>query len=103
MSKCKTCNSIKSRVVLGTDVCKCCYPEPVVSGPEGIVIHVTDARELKYLEGGGVECPYCGHTALSGGYVEVEGGEASQKVSCNECNREWYDVYTLTGIESIGE
>jgi uncharacterized protein (DUF983 family) len=46
-------------------------------------------------------CPYCGSGAIDGGFIEIDEGTASQKVGCNECDREWIDLYTLTGMLEV--
>ena len=43
-------------------------------------------------------CPYCGSLNLDGyGSFDVDGNEVSQEVGCNDCLKEWFDIYTLTG------
>jgi hypothetical protein len=55
-------------------------------------------RQRRYLECRGLRCPFCGDEDLEGGPVEIDGGGASQEMSCLACDRQWYDVYTLTGF-----
>lgn len=55
--------------------------------------------EARYLEGGGSLCPFCESNDIEGRDVlQAEGETASQRVICNDCDKQWYDIYTLTGI-----
>lgn len=58
-------------------------------------------RAMRYLNDPG-HCPWCGHEGISGGQVNIDHDSCSQKVSCNSCDREWWDLYTLTGVEIDG-
>ena len=51
----------------------------------------------KYLDKGACECPFCGSENIEGGPVEIDLGSAWQQVSCVDCEKEWSDLYTLTG------
>ncbi len=62
---------------------------------------LTDSQKKVYLKGGGVKCPFCGSTDITGGFVEIEEGGAFQKVSC-PCGRSWIDVYSLVDIKEEG-
>lgn len=52
-----------------------------------------------YARQGGVKCPFCGSHELTSGAVEVDEGGASQSVTCDDCDSEWEDLYTLTGYK----
>ena len=57
-------------------------------------------REQKYLRNEGSKCPYCGEETIEGhGSVEIDNGRAWQKVGCTECENNWIDIYTLTGMQ----
>ena len=43
----------------------------------------------------GQMCPFCKGASLQGGFVQVEKGEAFQKMDCLECEKSWTDVYRL--------
>ncbi|WP_321817029.1 MULTISPECIES: hypothetical protein [unclassified Paraburkholderia] len=49
----------------------------------------------------GVRCPSCGSSDVSGGFVNIEEGSASQTLCCGECGAEWTDTYTLTGYANL--
>ena len=59
---------------------------------------LTTEQIKKYVEEGGVSCPGCGSEDIVGGDISVDTGIASQEMSCNECDLEWTDQYTLTGV-----
>lgn len=53
--------------------------------------------QKKYVEQDGIHCPFCDSTNLCGDSVEIDGGGATQPVSCNDCGKRWIDCYELTG------
>jgi transposase-like protein len=61
---------------------------------------LTSEQIAKYLSQRGVRCLYCGADAVEGGAVEIDDGEARQRVGCGACNETWTDVYTLTKAET---
>jgi len=59
-------------------------------------------KEKKYMDEGGNVCPYCESTDVKAfGQVQVDGASGYQSAMCNQCESEWTDVYTLTGVEEI--
>lgn len=60
---------------------------------------VLAAKQLKRAQES--RCPYCGHDQVEGDHVQIESGEAWQQVSCDDCDRRWYEIYTLTRIGEI--
>jgi hypothetical protein len=57
-----------------------------------------EAKVSNYLEGGGVHCIYCGDSSIIGESVEIDAGRAMQCVTCENCDRTWTDIYTLTHV-----
>ena len=57
--------------------------------------------EQEYIERGGNNCPKCESDDIEGGIVQVDSNTAYQDVSCNECETEWRDFYTLTSHEIL--
>jgi transposase-like protein len=55
------------------------------------------ARE--HIRSGGVSCPCCGSSDITGGNVEIDAGRAFQEVWCEECSFSWKDIYKLVEIE----
>ncbi|HOX57864.1 MAG TPA: hypothetical protein PLC99_13335 [Verrucomicrobiota bacterium] len=58
-------------------------------------------HKTEYLASGGIFCPHCRGEDIEGGPVDISAGEATQEVTCLECEAVWHDVYTLTGVESV--
>jgi len=58
---------------------------------------LTEKQKEEYLKDSSV-CPFCKSSNIEGGPVEINGNEADQRVSCNECNKSWIDIYTLTEV-----
>ena len=52
----------------------------------------------KYVQAGGVKCPFCDSQDIEGGSVEIDSGRAYQKVSCHKCGKAWHDGYTLDSL-----
>jgi transposase-like protein len=62
---------------------------------------LTDEQATNYLKGRGHRCPFCGSEQIEADAgVEVDSGIAWQRIDCHECDREWDDLYTLTGVEA---
>ena len=58
------------------------------------------AKEKKaYIESDQSNCPKCGSWDIEGSSVEIDSSGAWQPVSCNECEAEWTDIYSLTSVE----
>jgi formate dehydrogenase maturation protein FdhE len=55
-------------------------------------------KALKYLEQGGLVCPFCGSWDIAGGSMDFDAGEIAQRISCHECNEQWTDVYKLAVV-----
>lgn len=45
----------------------------------------------------GARCPFCNGTDCEGASVTTGEGGASQEMGCNDCGKEWTDLYELTG------
>lgn len=43
-------------------------------------------------------CPYCESSDIEGEEVDIGPGEASQYVSCSDCEKNWTEQYTLTEV-----
>ncbi|NTW34545.1 MAG: DUF1178 family protein [Syntrophobacteraceae bacterium] len=55
----------------------------------------------KYLETGGVSCPFCGSHNIEGQSFDIDEDGVTQEVGCNDCCREWIDSYKLHSITVI--
>ena len=57
---------------------------------------LTRRQAAAYVKDGWAHCPYCKSENIEGGSVDIEGNEAFQEVTCNDCESVWQDVFTLT-------
>lgn len=53
-------------------------------------------QAAEYLANGGTACPYCKSFNIEADRFDhdIEG----QVVRCNDCDKQWQDNYTLTGV-----
>jgi len=42
------------------------------------------------------KCPICGSEQIDGGFINIEGVEAVQEMTCTECGASWDEVYTFS-------
>lgn len=59
---------------------------------------ITPKMKKVYMDNHGEKCPFCLSEQTEGGAGDY-GKNTNQKVSCLECDRSWYDLYTLVDIE----
>jgi transposase-like protein len=62
---------------------------PINTEPATIAQHVKDH---------GAHCPFCSSDEIEGDGVEIDGGDAYQDVTCNDCGAEWSDRYQLASF-----
>jgi len=62
-------------------------------------IKFTLDQQIKYLSNSN-NCPFCDSDDCEGGFIEVDFGNAFQKMTCNECNHSWDDQYRFEGINA---
>lgn len=55
----------------------------------------------EYVAKGGGVCPHCGSGDITGGFVDIEGGTATQRCTCNDCSEEWIDGYKLVKCDRV--
>jgi hypothetical protein len=58
---------------------------------------------IRYIGTGGNNCPYCGSPDISSQGPVYEAGGMNDRIKCDMCFKEWYEIYKLTDIEMIGE
>ena len=57
-------------------------------------------KKESYLASGGTYCPYCGASYIEAtGNTQFTGGSMTETIICRECDREWADIWTLTGVK----
>jgi C4-type Zn-finger protein len=54
-----------------------------------------------YLQSEGSICPYCSSKNITGHQFGYEGMNIWQSVICEECGKEWTDVYKLVDVEPL--
>ena len=59
---------------------------------------IDEEIKKKYLDAGGVLCPYCGSEDITAEPMESDGNEAWCDVSCKNCEKTWKDIYHLVDI-----
>ncbi len=64
---------------------------------------LTKAKEDEYVKAGGCRCPFCGSENIQAGVDYPEGREFYNRVGCDDCARQWFDIFTLTGVEEIAD
>lgn len=63
-------------------------------------IKLTERQKEEYLNSCGNHCPYCKSENIDSiGSVETDDNYGWRNVLCNDCKKEWQDVYTLTSID----
>jgi len=61
---------------------------------------LTDKQKKAYLKNYN-KCPHCQSDQIGGGFVEVDGDTACQIVGCNDCDKQWYDIYNLVDVVEV--
>lgn len=79
-------------------VCPCSPTAGLQMGPK--MAETAPALDVaKYLANGGGHCPFCGSKSVSAdGHPEADGMTATNRVYCYTCQKEWVDIWTLTGV-----
>jgi len=58
---------------------------------------ITAATQAQYLYNSGALCPFCDSSNIEAQNLEMDGAQAWSDCTCNDCQKEWKDEYTLTG------
>jgi len=53
----------------------------------------------EYIRRGGIICPYCQSHDIVRGRIEIAGDQVAQQIHCENCDKRWRDIYTLSDIE----
>lgn len=59
---------------------------------------LTEEQGEKYLKEWAQVCPYCGSHDINGGDIDFDARCINQSVTCDECNKRWWDVYWLHAV-----
>lgn len=59
--------------------------------------------DKKYTYHHGLQCPApgCRSEDLEGNEISIDGGVATQEMTCLECGASWMDVYKLVGYSNL--
>ena len=53
---------------------------------------------VKYMHDG--KCPFCSHEGVTfGGKEEADGNIISHRIRCDSCQKQWWEISTLTNID----
>lgn len=58
-----------------------------------------EETKKEYIEGKGRFCPFCKCETLEGDAIEIDDGLALQLITCNDCGKQWTDIYTLSDVK----
>jgi hypothetical protein len=67
---------------------------------EPTTLPTTLPHAKQYVDAGGAFCPNCRSEQIEGDSVDFDGGHCTQRMGCLECGAVWFDVYTLSSVES---
>jgi hypothetical protein len=57
----------------------------------------------RYIACQGSHCPFCHSPETEAGKVEADAASDWSRVTCNECGKEWQDVFFLGAVDVIDE
>lgn len=60
--------------------------------------NLTPEQKAAYLAASS-RCPYCQSSDVEGDRHDYAGDEVAQNIHCNDCGREWVDVYRLAEVD----
>lgn len=69
---------------------------PYIEGEQGQPFPFDKAKYLASPS----KCPYCGSADITGQQIDIESRQATQPVTCNACEKQWTDIYTLIDVEA---
>jgi formate dehydrogenase maturation protein FdhE len=62
---------------------------------------LTVEQKQDYIVSGGNHCPYCASHNITA--LIFDGEDGGQPVRCEDCGKEWTDIYKLVDIEEETE
>lgn len=63
---------------------------------------LTPEQKANYVKNGGNRCPFCdGADITSFDSPETQDDGVVQNIECENCGKQWRDVYTLASVEDI--
>lgn len=64
---------------------------------------LTTKQKRDYIRSAGSHCPHCKSQSITASHFESDVSSAWQPVRCDDCGKEWNDVYKLVGIEDADD
>ena len=64
---------------------------------------MTPEDRKQYIESRGLFCPFCESKELQVGEIELNEDQCEVEVSCDLCEKEWEEIYTLTDVKSTAD
>ncbi len=61
---------------------------------------LTKEQKQTYIENGGLQCPHCESTDINA-VSDDNYDDSTNLIECNDCQEQWREIYTLTGIEDV--
>lgn len=61
---------------------------------------MTTMTQEEYAAEHGTKCPCCKSENISGGFIDVEGNTAFQRITCL-CGASWYDEYVFKEYSNL--
>lgn len=52
-----------------------------------------------YIRDGGNRCPHCRSNNISGRHIETDDASAWRVVECEDCEKSWTEVFTMTSMD----
>lgn len=62
-------------------------------------IPLVDALIESYIARAGTSCLYCMSNNIEAGSSDFDSDWIRTIITCNDCNMNWVDIYTLTGVD----
>lgn len=62
---------------------------------------LTKKQIKQHVSTGGTSCPYCNLDNINMYDQDIPSNQIIGKVSCDDCGKQWLDIYTLTSIEEV--
>jgi hypothetical protein len=56
-----------------------------------------------YIDSQGTHCPFCNSSEIEAGKIEADAASAWSPVTCNDCGKEWRDVFFLGAVDIVDE
>lgn len=69
----------------------------ILTFPRGF--NLPSELKAQYIKDKGLFCPFCKRKNLQVDSTQLNGEQCEVEVSCEDCEEEWKEIYTLTDVE----